>query len=126
MSRSSALGPVETFLLRQWGGTLREAFGVMPYHVGSSVGDSRDYRDVDVRIMLDDDDPLLAVPERHLALNVALTVWGQRVTGLPIDCQLQAVSVGNDPKNNGPRRPIGMDVPADHYLDRPTEGDAHG
>lgn len=66
--------------------------------------------------MLDDDDPLLADPKRVLAINVALTCWGQRATGLPIDCQLQAVSVGNAPKNVGRRNPMGIVAPESDYL----------
>lgn len=122
MSRHSALSPSETFILRQWGETLRRAFGATAYHVGSSFGVGRaaefPYRDVDVRIMLDDDDPLLADPNRWVAINVALSCWGRQVTGLPIDCQLQATSVGNSEKHVGPRNPL-RNVPVESYLEVP-------
>lgn len=39
-------------------------------------------------------------------LHVALSLWGQKATGLPIDCQVQSVTVGD----TGPAhliRPIG-------------------
>lgn len=58
-------------------------------HVGSSL-DSDDWRDVDVRVVLADDEyddlcGLLAVED----LGMLLSRWGQVTTGLPIDCQLQ-------------------------------------
>lgn len=105
--RATSLGPTEMFLLRTWASTLREAFGAMPYLVGSVARDE-EWRDVDVRVMLDDDDPLLADRRRARALNVALTLWGQHVTRLPIDCQLQATTEGNT--HDGPRLPLGMAV----------------
>lgn len=104
--RATALGPTETYLLRQWGRQLREAFGEMPYLVGSVVRDEA-WRDVDVRLMLPDGDPLLAHPLRLAAMNVAITVWGQRVTGLPIDFQFQAITAANA-EFDGVRHPIGI------------------
>ena len=57
--------------------------------VGSSL-ERDDYRDVDLRVVLDDEHyqgiyDLLDV----LDLNALLSRWGQQVTALPIDCQIQ-------------------------------------
>ena len=64
-----------------------EMYGVAV--VGSSL-ERDDYRDVDLRIVLDDEHcqgihDLLNVED----LNALLSRWGQQVTGLPIDCQIQ-------------------------------------
>lgn len=88
--RSSALGPHDVFLLDQWGRQLREAFGETAYLVGSAGRGDVHYRDVDVRML----DPL-KLGNRPLArrtLNVALSLWGRQVTGLPIDFQFQPAS----------------------------------
>lgn len=85
--RSTSLGPHDIFLLDQWGRQLYEAFGDFPYLVGSVERGKPDWRDVDVR-MID----ALDLGERALArrtLNVAISLWGRQVTGLPIDFQFQ-------------------------------------
>lgn len=85
--RATSLGPHEIFLLDQWGRQLAEAFGETPYLVGSVERGKVDYRDVDVR-MLD----TLKLGNRLLArrtLNVAVSLWGRHVTGMPIDFQFQ-------------------------------------
>lgn len=105
--RASALGPTEMLLLRQWGETLYELLDEMPYLVGSVMrGD--EWRDVDVRIMLDASHPLVRLHEDALrALNCAFTVWGQRTTGLPIDFQFQRVDDANQEYGSHPRNPLG-------------------
>ena len=94
--------------LEAWGQRLRTMFhNEMPYLVGSSLA-TRSWRDVDVRVMLDDDhyDALtaLVVPSQ---INLAVSVWGQKVTGLPIDFQLQRTTDANA-EHNGRRHPIAM------------------
>jgi hypothetical protein len=79
----------------------------MPYLVGSALT-SPDWRDVDVRVMLDDDeyDSL----QRRIVpalLNLAVSTWGQKVTGLPIDFQIQRAREANA-EHHGRRHPIGM------------------
>lgn len=99
--------------LEAFGQILREAFGAMPYQVGSSIT-GKVWRDIDVRIMLDDD--------RFDALFPGYASWGQRDawwnllcsgiaelarkrTGLPVDFQVQRVSDANA-KFPGPRNPL--------------------
>lgn len=86
MGRATSLAPQDIFLLDQWGRQLQEAFGETPYLVGSAAR-AEPYRDVDVRVLY----PLGLRGRAHArrTLNVALTLWGRQVTGLPIDFQFQ-------------------------------------
>jgi hypothetical protein len=78
------------------------------YHVGSSVM-SKQWRDVDVRLILDDAefDALFgegASERTHgfemipkwCALNMAFSALGERMTGLPIDFQIQPQTWANE------------------------------
>lgn len=103
--RGSSLSPPEMFLLEQWGRTLYEAFGRPPYLVGS-VARAEAWRDVDVRLMLDDDE-YAALPAVQV-LNVAISVWGQRATGLPIDFQFQNTTAINAETAGQPRNALGI------------------
>jgi hypothetical protein len=102
--RAMALGPQDVFLLDQWGRQLREAFGETAYCVGSAERGDTNYRDVDVRML----DPL-KLGNRPLArrtLNVAMSLWGRHVTGLPVDFQFQ--TAGEFHEYDGQRRnPMG-------------------
>ena len=100
----------DVHILRSWGQELKLMFDGMPYLVGSAL-QRPDYRDVDVRLMLDDDryDALMATGVKLSRLNLAVSVWGQKVTGLPIDFQVQRVTDANA-EFNGPRDPIGIDA----------------
>ena len=106
--RATSLSPPEMFWLRVWGRLLRDAFGAMPYLVGSAAR-AEVWRDIDVRMMLAADDPLLADRHHRLrVLHVAISLWGQKTTGLPIDFQFQAAAEANA-EHPGRRIPIGMD-----------------
>ncbi|MGW9196073.1 hypothetical protein [Micromonospora chersina] len=89
--------------LTKFGVIVRDYFGYVPYHVGSSL-DRKDWRDVDVRLILPDEefaerfgdifrssetDPKLA------AITLAFATLGQQMTGLPIDFQIQPQSHAN-------------------------------
>jgi hypothetical protein len=98
-SKSSAISRTLFFLLCAWGQSLLDSFGEHAYLVGS-VARAEPWRDVDVRMMLDADEPLhcITLPGRQhtlQALNVALSTWGQRATGLPIDFQFQDTDEAN-------------------------------
>lgn len=89
--RATSLSPPDFLLLDQWGRQLTEAFGETPYLVGSVARAEREYRDVDVRVLLPDEARWLAASKLRLrSLNLAVTLWGRQVTGLPIDFQFQA------------------------------------
>jgi hypothetical protein len=102
--RATALSPTEMLRLDQWAESLTWTFEHGPYLVGS-VLTRRDYRDVDVRVRLDDHDPLLADPDRLRIINVALSVWAQQASGLPVDFQFQPQSEWD--ANPGLRNPLG-------------------
>lgn len=110
--RASSLSPPEFYLLTAWGRTICEAFGAMPYLVGS-CGRGEVFRDVDVRMMLDGDDALWIVTQPGqepmlAALNVAVSMWGQRATGLPIDFQFQDQEAANVEFGDERRNAVGI------------------
>jgi hypothetical protein len=89
--------------LTKFGVIVRDYFGHVPYHVGSSLN-RKDWRDVDVRLILPDEefaerfgdifrssetDPKLA------AITLAFAALGKAMTGLPIDFQIQPQSHAN-------------------------------
>ena len=108
------IGPHNALLLDMFGELVFEAWGEIGYLVGSSQrGES--WRDIDVRVML----PLhqwlrFFYPEqdfkqRHLspgwrAHMLAWSKLGERMTGLPIDFQVEPINDAPD----GPRNPIGV------------------
>ncbi len=110
--RATQLGPSEMRLLDDWGNAVRsafpDAFGV--FLVGSSLV-RKDWRDIDVRVILRDTDfDALTAVMRPRRLNLMLTLWGGRVTGLPIDCQVQAMTWANKlyPSSEHPRNSLGV------------------
>jgi hypothetical protein len=85
--------------------------------VGSAL-ERPDWRDVDVRMILDDDsfDALFPMRERNryefdqrwTLMTVAVSRWMQQQTGLPIDFQFQPMTHANQ-THNGPRHAAGME-----------------
>jgi hypothetical protein len=112
--------------LRMWGREVRRMFGAMPYHVGSSLK-RPDFRDVDVRLLLDDAAFDELAERIHLGLlNHTVSLWGQQVTGLPIDFQVQRQTDANEdyPTRAGHwRNPIGIDARTHDTRERHTPGD---
>lgn len=98
------VGMPQEIMLREFGEHIRNAFGEMAYHVGSSLRQKDGWRDVDVRVMLDDDvyrerfgDP--ERPQMSAAWASTVLAWsafGRALTGLPIDFQVQARSHANE------------------------------
>ena len=85
--RHSYLAVDEMRLLDWWCAALQRSFGKIPYLVGSALT-RPDYRDVDIRICITDEQ-LRDLPLLRRDFNMMLSLWGQRATGLPIDCQVQ-------------------------------------
>jgi len=90
-------------LLNEFGSKVWDAFGVPPYHVGSSLTNGN-WRDVDVRVILGDveyKEMELGDPERQhenskwVALVLAFSCLGREMTGLPIDFQIQQQTLAN-------------------------------
>lgn len=90
--------------LEAFGEVLRDAFPEgTPYLVGSSLF-GRDWRDVDVRLLMRDEDfertigPIVHPAYRNRrwnALCVAFSALGSSMTGLPIDFQIQPLTDAN-------------------------------
>lgn len=119
--RATYLLVSEFHLLETWARELTAMFpGHVPYLVGSALT-TKDYRDVDVRLILSDEEySTLAVMVDIRRLNVAVSLWGQRVTDLPIDFQVQSMIEANVP-DHGQRNALGI-RDWSNPDDRPEEG----
>lgn len=110
-SRTDLLTTTEMYHLDQACQLIAKAFGgEHPYLVGTAgLGGAERYRDVDVRLMLDDDEFATVCPtrERWELLCLSIGAYLSARTGLPIDFQIQATSVANE-RFNGPRNPLGI------------------
>lgn len=117
------IGMPATLYLQEFGSQLIHAFDAMPYHVGSSLkldsSDKTPFRDVDVRVMLDDEKyAAMGLGKldmsgchhngRWVAYCLAFTELGRKMTGLPIDFQIQPLTWANETFKGGNRGAIGM------------------
>lgn len=100
---------------------INEAFGFGGhcYVVGSAL-ERPDWRDIDVRLILPDDEFKVLFPNtyedghsiwegnpRWLLLTVSISAWLQQQTGLPVDFQIQPQTHAND-RHKKPRNAVGM------------------
>lgn len=101
---SVGVGMPQTLWLHEFGSQIEFAFGDTPFQVGSSLN-SKVWRDVDVRLILDDkeyDAMGLGKPEecqqngKWVALCLAFSALGKEMTGLPIDFQIQRRTEANN------------------------------
>lgn len=102
----------EQQLLADWAIQLNQMFNDAsfgPYQVGSTVGSEnkkKPHRDVDLRMMLPTKDFKKLQKIMNIdRLNLAISLWGQKVTGMPIDFQVQDQDYANE-KHNGPRSAV--------------------
>ena len=111
MSRRASYLSVPDFeRVEEWCRSVRLLFdGATPYMVGS-VHRTPDYRDIDLRLMLDDKEfnAHWSDPVKHRLMNRALSTWGVRETGLPIDFQLQQMTAANKEFEGEFRNPMGI------------------
>ena len=82
------------------------------YLVGSAIK-RKDYRDVDVRCMLFDEEFEREFPKnkdgerpRFMLVCLAISAWLKQVTGLPIDFQFQKQTLANE-RHKGERHGLG-------------------
>jgi hypothetical protein len=110
MARQSHLTTAQFAILNHACIPIREAFGPWLHLVGS-VTERSDFRDVDLRLILPDDDfDRLFGDQVPLWSLVCLTV-GEHIshlTGLPIDFQIQRMTEANEKNSDGTRIPMGM------------------
>lgn len=121
--RATSLSPPQFGLLCDWGHRLKEAWGHQPYLVGSVARAEREWRDVDVRLILPDDEYERLVDRGGLrlrALNLSHSLWGKEVTGLPIDFQFQSGAEAEE--EIGPMNPIGV-KPSARWAQRAEQSD---
>jgi hypothetical protein len=99
--------------LDQFGQHLFEAFGETPFLVGSALY-GKEWRDVDVRVILDDDvfDNMfpgwIGAGQNDMRWSIvcaAFSELGRARTGLPIDFQIQRMTDANA-SYQGPREPL--------------------
>jgi hypothetical protein len=118
------VGMPASLWLDEFGSQVWHAFGEPPYLVGSALANQmtdapdtqrRQWFDVDVRVILDDDvyaregygEPDHAHRNgKWVAMCLAFSELGRRLTGLPIDFQIQQRTAAN--KDKGPRSALGM------------------
>lgn len=100
-----SVGMPETLKLEEFGQLLFDIFGDMAYHVGSSLEKKTGWRDVDIRLIMDDEKyekMRFGKPSeehgndkwRRVCLN--LSMLGKQITGLPIDFQIQQRTIANE------------------------------
>lgn len=100
--------------LEEFGSHVWAVFGSPPFHVGSSLTEKRDWRDVDVRTILSDDEweawglsDEEGYSHKWHALCLAFSALGREMTGLPIDFQIQQQTRANK-LYDGPRSALGL------------------
>lgn len=100
--------------LDEFGHQVWAAFGHMPYLVGSAL-ERKQWRDVDVRLILPDDeyermglgDPKYSHHNgKWVSLVLAYSALGKAMTGLPIDFQIQQQTDANE-QYSKPRSALG-------------------
>ena len=110
MSRATALTTLDLCRLDRACHSLYKAWGFGTYLVGTAVGDGP-YRDVDVRLILDDDefDRLFGSENGRqvwAVMSEAIATLLREQTGLPVDFQIQRRTEANE-KHYGLRYPLG-------------------
>lgn len=107
MPRASYLSPPDFHRLDWAVRPIAAAFGRPVYLVGSVLR-TADYRDIDLRLILDDDQVATYPDPVRLLLNIALSDLIARAAGLaaPIDFQIQPMAEAN--AEPGDRNPLGL------------------
>jgi len=100
--------------LNKFGVIVEDYFGHTAFQVGSSLK-SKDWRDVDVRLILPDDEydamfgkaRLNYVDPKFAAITLAFSALAKEMTGLPVDFQIQRQSYANKVYGNEWRSALG-------------------
>src|SRR6185295_7651429 len=113
MKRANWIGAPQYFQLNHACMLLAQAFGHGIYLVGSSM-ERRDFRDVDVRCMLEDQDfDRLFPPDemggaRWSIMNVVISQWLAAQSDLPVDFQFQSQIKANRDYGGGKRSALSI------------------
>jgi len=124
--RANFIGVPQFFNLNHACLIVNEAFGIAnTFLVGSSLL-KRDYRDVDIRTILDDEEFKRLFPnggtERDAFWSLtcaSISMWLSQHSGLPVDYQIQSMTEANE-KFKGERCAVGLFL----TTTRPIEGRA--
>ena len=113
------VGAPACFLLEQACAHLEKAFpGFGCYLVGSAL-ERPDWRDIDVRLIMDDAEFAALFPDvnmkaanwefdaRWLVMTISISKWLRDQTGLPVDFQFQPQTHANE-QHKGPRNALGL------------------
>lgn len=116
------IGAPAVFLLELFCRQINEAFGGFGCYGVGSAWERPDWRDVDVRFIMEDDEFNALFPDvkwkagdagrwefdpRWLIMTSAISAQLSKQTGLPIDFQFQPQSHAND-RHSGNRHPLGL------------------
>ncbi len=115
MATGNFIGARNYWLLDIACSSIADAYGEWVFLVGSSLT-KPDYRDVDVRLILPDEKFVELFPKgggpldpRWVLTNLSLTMWLENRTQLPIDFQVQYMTMANE-MYDGRREPLGLRV----------------
>lgn len=113
------VGAPAIFALTQACQQINDAFGDYGCYLVGSALERPDYRDVDVRFIMDDKEFDVLFPDateqgwefdpRWLLLTVSISAWLRTMTGLPVDFQIQRQSHANK-QHKGARQPLGLRI----------------
>ena len=120
MTKVCHVGAPAIFALEQACKTLNDAFGDFRCYLVGSALERPDWRDVDVRYILPDDEFAKLFPDANMSagaawefdnrwiwLCVSISERLSKLTGLPIDFQFQPQSWANERHDKG-RHPLGV------------------
>jgi len=110
MGRTTFLLVSEINALSTWGRELKSTLHTDVKQYGSFLVGSAlkraDYKDVDVRQIISDEDWLRLYNTVDIGYyNHVMSLWGQEITGLPIDYQIQSLTHVD---NRGEKHPIDL------------------
>lgn len=108
-NKTSSLTTAELYYLDEACSLIRRAFKELPCLVGTA-GSGGPYRDVDVRLMLDEEEYAKVCPtqERWELMSLAISAYLTQRTGLKIDFQIQRTKEANTMYGDKPRNPLGV------------------
>lgn len=116
--KANYIGAPAVFALEQACEQICAAFGGYGCYLVGSALERADWRDVDVRYILGDDEFSALFPRagqhwehdpRWLLLIVSISGWLSNVTGLPVDFQIQPQTHANE-RHLGPRSAMGLRI----------------
>lgn len=115
--KASYIGAPKVFALELACQHVSQAFGGFGCYVVGSALDRPDWRDVDVRCILSDEEFATLFPDasptawefdpRWLVMTVSISAWLSQQSGLPVDFQFQPQTHANA-RHPGKRNAIGM------------------